>query len=100
MKMLRLPKGRLLAGLAIAVAIGIGHAPVAYFDDCCGCTLNWNEDLNNAERELREKQEACGTDSWCLIQADLWYKQRVEQINEEYHICVATCAPCGGYGGW
>lgn len=100
MKMLRFSKGRLLAGLAIAVALGIGHAPIAYFEDCCGCTEKWNADRNDAEYELRKKKEACGTDSWCLIQADLWFKQRVKQIDEEYQICVDTCRPCGGYGGW
>lgn len=100
MKILRLLTRRLVAGLAVAVAIGIGHAPVAYFDDCCGCTEKWNADLNEAERQLSEKQEACGTDSWCLIQADLWFKQRVEQINEDYAVCIQTCPPCGGYGGW
>ena len=52
--------------------------------------------LNDAARELRDRQEDCGGNTGCLAEADGWYKARVDEIWDEFYWCVETTGPSGG----
>lgn len=60
------------------------------------CSAIRNADLNDADRELRDRQEDCGVNSLCLAQADSWHRDRVDEIWEQFYWCMDTMPPIGG----
>ncbi|MDE0190063.1 MAG: hypothetical protein OXQ90_01795 [Gammaproteobacteria bacterium] len=88
---------RVVIAFCLAFGLGVVHnEPTMAYLDGCGCDAERIAALNEADRQLREMLEDCGTDLWCQINATNWHRARVDQIWDNYFLCVETCP--GGVG--
>ena len=96
-------KSNLKGVVAFCLVLGVG---VVSTDDVFAlfpgvneyCSAIRNGALNDADRELRDRKEDCDGDNRCRAEAEGWYKDRVDEIWDEFYWCVEIRG--GGGPSW